>query len=175
MKILIVEDHELPRLGLVNALLREGFDVYQAENGLEGLELVMEEDFDLVVTDLMMPRMTGFEMLRKFKKCNLCQEIPIIILSNVTNLSAGLDLFDLDVYDYSLEEEYSLRVQLNLDTFRQYVEARLNRGILQFFFKRDINFRHFIHVVKKAMKENASRQERVSGVVDNQRYRSVAR
>jgi len=65
--ILIVEDHDDARTAMAILLGRLGANVLQARNGLEGLEAVKNSRPDLVITDLQMPRMNGFELLREIR------------------------------------------------------------------------------------------------------------
>jgi two-component system alkaline phosphatase synthesis response regulator PhoP len=80
-KILTCDDEKnIVRLIQVN-LKRQGFDVIAAYNGRECLEKVAEEHPDLIVLDLMMPEMTGFEVLEELKKDPSTAHIPVIMLT----------------------------------------------------------------------------------------------
>jgi len=68
VSILIVDDEEMMRNLLEKILAREGYQVTTAEDGLAALELVREHPFDLVISDMKMPRMNGFELLKAVKK-----------------------------------------------------------------------------------------------------------
>ncbi len=68
VSILIVDDEEMMRNLLEKILAREGYQVTTAEDGLAALELVREHPFDLVISDMKMPRMNGFELLKAIKK-----------------------------------------------------------------------------------------------------------
>ncbi len=78
-KILVIEDDPAIRLGLRKSLGFEGFQVVDAADGDRGLEMVFEEKPDLVVLDLMLPRVNGFEICRTIRKHD--QTLPIVILS----------------------------------------------------------------------------------------------
>jgi two-component system chemotaxis response regulator CheY len=66
-KVLVVDDSSLVRLYYRSALETAGFDVKQAINGIEAMEKVLSESFDLVVVDVNMPRMDGFTFLRSLR------------------------------------------------------------------------------------------------------------
>jgi DNA-binding response OmpR family regulator len=66
--ILITEDDEKMRNGLVEILKEEGYNVDSAQNGQKGLVLIKEKDYDVVLTDLIMPVMGGMELLRNIKQ-----------------------------------------------------------------------------------------------------------
>ena len=91
--ILVIEDDPAIRLGLKKSLGFEGYRVLEASDGERGLELVFEERPDLVVLDLMLPRLNGYEVCRTIRKHD--RTIPIVILSakgQETDKVMGLDL-----------------------------------------------------------------------------------
>jgi CheY-like chemotaxis protein len=80
-QILVVEDDDAIR-GLVSDLLRDdGYEVRQAANGLEALEQVRQVRPDLIVLDLMMPIMDGWEFVEECRRKPCCQEVPIVVTS----------------------------------------------------------------------------------------------
>jgi len=68
VSILIADDEEMMRNLLEKILTREGYQVATAEDGLAALELMKDRPFDLVISDMKMPRMNGFELLKAIKK-----------------------------------------------------------------------------------------------------------
>jgi two-component system chemotaxis response regulator CheY len=68
MRILVVDDSSLVRLYCRNALEKAGFEVEQAINGIEAMEKVLAQVFDLVIVDVNMPRMDGFSFLRTLRR-----------------------------------------------------------------------------------------------------------
>lgn len=82
-KILLVEDDEMLIRMYVIKLEKEGFEIDIAYNGEEGLQKLEEEQYDLILLDLMMPEMDGFEMLRIYNNSNKYNKAPILILSNL--------------------------------------------------------------------------------------------
>jgi len=80
-KILVVDDERhIVRLVEVN-LQRAGYDVVTAYDGVEALEVFEKEDPDMVVLDVMMPRMDGFEVLKKLQADPNSQDVPVIMLT----------------------------------------------------------------------------------------------
>ncbi len=80
-RILVVDDEpHIVRLVQVN-LEREGYEVLTAYDGVEALEKVAAEKPDMVVLDVMMPRMNGFEVLKKLKADESTRDIPVIMLT----------------------------------------------------------------------------------------------
>ena len=66
-RVLVVDDSSLVRLYYRSALERAGFEVKEAINGIEAMEKVLSESFDLVIVDVNMPRMDGFTFLRSLR------------------------------------------------------------------------------------------------------------
>jgi len=97
MKILIVDDEELIRNVIKEYSTMEGYKVSEAEDGLEALELVKMNDFDLIVMDIMMPKMDGYQAIKEIKKI---KSIPFIILSARSDEIDKLYGFDLGIDDY---------------------------------------------------------------------------
>lgn len=92
-KILIVEDDT----ALLNLYTRKfdasGFDVVSAEDGAQGLKQAQEHCPDVILLDIMLPVMNGFEVLKNLKKNKETKEIPVVILSNygeMPNITEGL-------------------------------------------------------------------------------------
>jgi len=99
--ILLVEDHELSRDALSRRLLRRGYRVVLAEDGQQGISLARSERPDLILMDLGLPKVDGWEATRLLKSDLATRHIPIIVLSAhaTTNdremaLSAGSNEFD---------------------------------------------------------------------------------
>ena len=82
-KILIIED-ELPMLkALSDKFSREGFSVFEARNGGEGLDVALKTKPDLIILDLFMPVMDGKAMMEKLRQDEWGKKVPIIILTNL--------------------------------------------------------------------------------------------
>lgn len=97
MNILIVDDEELIRNVIKEYLIHEGFSVYEAENGINAIRVYEEEKIDLVILDIMMPKMDGFEALKRMKKI---KDAPVIMLTAMKEEVDKLKSFDMGVDDY---------------------------------------------------------------------------
>lgn len=82
-KILIVEDYRFLREAMGKKLKEDGFDVLEAVDGEEGLKKTKEEKPDLVLLDLVLPGIDGFDVLQKIKEDPLLTEVKVIVLSNL--------------------------------------------------------------------------------------------
>lgn len=81
-KILIIEDEEIILELLQRKLTQEGYEISVARDGKEGLENMKEAKPDLVLLDIIMPKMGGFEVMEEMQKDSELKEIPVIIVSN---------------------------------------------------------------------------------------------
>ena len=80
-KVLIVEDTLAIREEIYDILVMEGYNVFQAENGKTGFEMALKENPDLIISDILMPELNGFEMFDKLQKNTKTGSIPLIFLS----------------------------------------------------------------------------------------------
>jgi len=108
-KILIVEDDKFLR-DLLSARLRkeEDLEVFVAEDGEEGLRKIKEEKPDLVLLDLIMPGIDGFEVLKKVKEDEEIKNIKIIVLSNLGQEEEIKKALDLGAEDYLIKAHFTL-------------------------------------------------------------------
>ena len=99
-RILIIEDEAAIRRVLVKILTEEnkGYEVFEAEDGLAGMEMIKNEDFDLVLCDIKMPKMDGVEVLEAAKKIK--PEIPIVMISGHGDLDTAVNTMRLGAFDY---------------------------------------------------------------------------
>jgi CheY-like chemotaxis protein len=100
-KILLVEDNEMNRDMLSRRLVRNGFDIVMAVNGQEGLDLASSENPDLILLDMSLPALDGWEAARRLKADAATAKIPVIALTahamvqdKEKALAAGCDDFD---------------------------------------------------------------------------------
>ena len=97
MKILICDDEALIRNVIKEYLLLENYEVLEAQNGLEAIDIVRDYDVDLVVMDIMMPKMDGYQAVREIKKI---KDVPFIMLSARNEEFDKLIGFDIGIDDY---------------------------------------------------------------------------
>ena len=100
-KILIVEDNEMNRDMLSRRLMRKGFEVVMAEDGQKGVDMSISENPDLILMDLSLPVMDGWEATSTIKNSEETKKIPIIVLTahamagdREKALEAGADEYD---------------------------------------------------------------------------------
>jgi two-component system chemotaxis response regulator CheY len=81
-RIMVVDDSGMTRKMLSLSLSREGFAVEMAENGMEALEKLFKDRYDLVITDMNMPQMDGMELLRHLRNDSQYRSVPVVVLSS---------------------------------------------------------------------------------------------
>lgn len=97
MKILIVDDEELIRSVIREYAELEGYEVEEASNGLEAIEKCKENNYDLIIMDIMMPKLDGYQAVKEIQKD---KSIPILMLSARGEEYDKLLGFDLGIDDY---------------------------------------------------------------------------
>jgi adenylate cyclase len=99
-RVLIVDDNASNRDVLERRLAREGHQVVTAANGTSALELVGKETFDLILLDLIMPKMSGFEVLRRLKAAEHTSDIPVIVISALDEIDSVVRCIEAGAEDY---------------------------------------------------------------------------
>lgn len=98
MKILVADDDKNLRKVLLNELSDGGFEVSEADSGIKAMELLEKEEYDVLLLDLNMPRLSGMEALKKIKASEIPTEI-IILTANAT-VSTAVEAMKRGAYDY---------------------------------------------------------------------------
>ena len=97
MKVLVVDDEQLIRNIIIEYCHNEGYITDEAEDGLDAIEKVKKNDYDIIILDLMMPKLDGYSAYRQIKDI---KNIPTIVLSARSEEADKLLGFDLGVDDY---------------------------------------------------------------------------
>lgn len=98
--ILAVDDNRMNRLKLVRMLEKEGYGVSQAEGGRKALTMLRSNVFDLVLLDILMPDVDGFQVLREMKQDAALREIPVIVVTAVEEMNSVNECLELGAVDY---------------------------------------------------------------------------
>jgi adenylate cyclase len=99
-RILVVDDNSSNRDVLERRLVREGHQVTCAADGAAALDLVVRQEFDLILLDLIMPEMSGFEVLRRLKAAAHTNHIPVIVISALDELDSTVRCIEAGAEDY---------------------------------------------------------------------------
>jgi DNA-binding response OmpR family regulator len=118
LRVLVIEDESRIRSFLTRALTADGFAVDGADNGQDGLERALRGSYDLVILDLLLPRVDGLTVLRELHRRT--PDLPVVILSARCDLDTKLRSFDLGANDYVSKpfavDELVARVRVQLRT-----------------------------------------------------------
>lgn len=106
-KILLIEDDKFLRELIIQKLGREGYEVAEAPEGEAGLVKMKEEKPDLVLLDLILPGIDGFEVLSRIKKDPELVSTPVIILSNLGQRDDVQKGIDLGAEDYLIKAHFT--------------------------------------------------------------------
>ncbi len=101
--ILVVEDTFAIREEICDILRMEGFDVFEADNGKTGFQIAKKKNPNLIITDILMPEMNGFELFNILAEDTDTQKIPVIFLSAKANKDAVLRGKSLGTGDYIIK------------------------------------------------------------------------
>lgn len=107
-KILFIEDEPALQKTLGDVLKQEGYGVVSALDGEAGLNLVATEKPDLILLDLIMPKMDGFEVLKRLKADEETKDIPVIVLTNLEAIGDVGKAIELGATTYLVKAQYSL-------------------------------------------------------------------
>ena len=129
-RILVVEDDKEIREGILIYLKNQGYLVFQAENGLEGLKVIEQEKIHLAIVDIMMPVMDGITMLMKLRETN--HEFPVIMLSAKSEEVDKIMGLNMGADDYVSKPftplELLARVNSHLRRYAKYLSAVSEEG-----------------------------------------------
>lgn len=89
MKILLVEDSKFLRIATERALIRAGYETTSATDGFEALRLARESSPDLILLDMLLPRMSGLDVLRNLKQEESTKAIPVVVLTGMSQKNAA--------------------------------------------------------------------------------------
>jgi len=131
---LVVDDEKLIRELLEDFLGLEGFQVTTAEGGEQALEMLSQENFDLVLTDLKMPKMSGLQLLSQAKQ--LKPSLVVIIMTGYGTLDTAIDSMKQGAYDYLLKP-------FKVEDVLRIVSRGLRQGRLE---KENINLKQTLHI-----------------------------
>jgi len=98
--LLVVDDNEMNRDMLSRRLQRQKYDVLVAEDGEQALQMITEHNFDLILLDIMMPNLSGYEVLERIKSDAATSHLPVIMISAVDDLDSVVRCIELGAEDY---------------------------------------------------------------------------
>ena len=119
-KVLIVDDDQFALRSMAKVLRGESYEVVTAASGAEAIELLKEDSFDLVLTDLKMPEVDGLEVLRKARE--IAPQAVVLILTGYASLESAIEALREGAHDYLLKpcsaDELKLKIERGLERVR---------------------------------------------------------
>ena len=107
-RIVVADDDRMFRKAAETTLRRQGYDVATASDGEEALQLIRSKPPDMIVLDLIMPKLQGFDVLTILKQDTLTSAIPVIVLSSLTQEQDKQEALDLGAIAYFNKTNFSL-------------------------------------------------------------------
>jgi DNA-binding response OmpR family regulator len=131
MKVLIVDDEDMIRNVLKEYVEFEGNQAYEAADGMQAVRMCRENDYDIILMDVMMPKLDGFSAVKEIKKF---KDIPVIMLSARGEEYDKLFGFELGVDDYVTKpfSPKEVMARINVVTKRRHAEVETNRDVVTF-------------------------------------------
>lgn len=106
--ILVIEDEEAMQLALRDMLSFEGYTILDAKNGIEGLATALARHPDLILLDILMPKMDGLEMLKKLREDEWGKDVPVIVLTNVGDKEEIAQAVEGNVFEYFVKTDIKI-------------------------------------------------------------------
>ena len=152
--ILVVEDDKNLRKLITTYLQRNKYNTYEATNGEEALNVLDQSYIDLIVSDIMMPKMDGYELIKSLREAKY--DVPILIITAKSEIEDKIEGFLLGADDYMVKpidiEEMLLRVQVLLRRSKSASEKKIQIGDLL------LNYNQ-LSVIKKDKVYNLAQKE----------------
>lgn len=131
-RILVVDDNRMNRLKLSLALEQQGHKVDLAEDGAQALEMVKNQPFDVVLLDILMPGMDGFQVLEQMKSSPELRDIPVIVISALDDLDSAVRCIENGAEDYLIKPFNPVLLRARLNASLQKKKLRdLEKAFLQ--------------------------------------------
>jgi two-component system response regulator AtoC len=128
-KILVVDDEQLVRYSIKEALEQEGFVVSAASQARDGLTLMEQKEFDVVISDLRMPGLSGLELLQKIKEMQLTPEV--ILITAYGTIESAVEAMKMGAYDYVTKPFEIDELIVILKRIQDYRQLQKENKILQ--------------------------------------------
>ena len=141
-KVLVIEDDDTVRDVLRSFLGEKGFEVTLAKNGAAGLEMVRGEKFDLILTDLVMPGVTGMDVLREVVAAKI--SIPVIVMTAFGTVQTAVEAMRIGAFDYVTKPFNLAELMIVLEKALSVSNLRKENVMLKMQLKKKYNFKGLI-------------------------------
>ena len=159
--VLVVDDNEVNRDLLARRLQRQGHVVTVAEDGLQALEMLRRDPFDLVLLDIMMPQMNGYQVLENLKADEKLRHIPVIMISAVDDIDSVVRCIELGAEDY-LSKPFNpvlLRARISACLEKKRLRDKEQAYLLELGLEKEKSERLLLNILPKAIAQRLKHGE----------------
>ena len=151
--VLVVDDDKFNRDLLSRQLERQGHVVTTARNGRQALELMQAQQFDLVLLDIMMPEMNGYQVLEHLKADAVLRRIPVIVITAVSDLDSVVRCVRLGAEDYLFKpfNQVLLKARLDASLERKYLRDKERSYLMQLEMEQEKSERLLLNILPKSI------------------------
>ncbi len=163
-QILVVDDHRTTRLKLLFGLRQQGHAVDEAENGRQALEKLKADSFDLVLLDIVMPELDGYQVLEQMKQDSRLRDIPVIVISAQDELESVIRGIELGADDY-LPKTFNpvlLRARIDACLEKKRLRDQERMYLCEIQLEREKSDRLLLNVLPASVAERLKRNEEVA-------------
>lgn len=125
-EILLVDNQDLALNAAEAALSREGFTIHKARNGVEGLKLAAQHRPNLIITDIVLPRMDGIELFKSLQGNSDLSDIPVIVYTGKSTAEEEYKLLEMGFYDFIAKPINPVRLQARVKRAMRWHNRSLN-------------------------------------------------
>src|SRR5258706_8984523 len=113
--MLVVDDDQLSRVMLSSQLTMEGYTVFVAEHGRDAIQMLHDQPFDMVLLDLLMPEVDGFQVLEHMKADDILRHMPVIVISALDEMGSVVRIIQMGATDHLIKpcDPFLLRARIN--------------------------------------------------------------
>jgi adenylate cyclase len=161
--ILVVEDCKVVRSKIMRMLKRMGHTVLGAENGQMCLDMLRKHDVDVVLLDIMMPKMNGYEALEIIRNDKGLCHIPVIVISSLNDVTSVVRSMELGADDYLFKpfESAFLKARINVGLQKKRLHDQERAYILDLLNERERSERLLLNVLPQSVADRLKRNEPV--------------
>jgi class 3 adenylate cyclase len=159
--LLVVDDKESNRDLLSRRLNRQGFQVHAAEQGHQALQMIRSQDFDLVLLDIIMPEMNGYEVLAEIKADPEISHIPVIMISALDEIDSVVRCIEMGAEDY-LQKPFNqviLNAKISASLERKRLRDRERAFLERLQIEQDKSEKLLLNILPKAIADRLKKGE----------------
>ncbi len=158
--VLVVDDEEFIRDILARQLILQGHTVAVARNGRQALEMMRAQAFDLMLLDIMMPEMDGYQVLEHLKADPALRHIPVIVISALSQISNMVRCIELGAEDYMIKpfDQVLLKARVGASLERKHLRDQEQAYLAQLETERAKSERLLLNILPKPIAERLKRE-----------------